>query len=147
MRAPAHCVLALQVYAQQIGDLLLRMPRPLLLLLKTNDCLRSVDMSLGQPVNTFVITARECTRALAELELERSKGPLGAASAWLNGQLDRAHVELLMWIMTGLSVWARVKGFLGGGQRAVVQLEQQQQQEAGVRQDVATLPAGLVAAQ
>ena len=27
-------------YATQIGDLLRRMPRPLLLLLKTNDCLR-----------------------------------------------------------------------------------------------------------
>jgi len=37
------------IYAKQIGDLLLRMPRPLLLLLKTNDCLRSVDLSLGGP--------------------------------------------------------------------------------------------------
>jgi hypothetical protein len=27
-------------YAREIGDLLRRMPRPLLLLLKTNDCLR-----------------------------------------------------------------------------------------------------------
>jgi aarF domain-containing kinase len=134
----------MQAYAQEIGDLLLRMPRPLLLLLKTNDCLRSVDMSLGQPVNTFVITARECTRALAELEIERSKGPLGAASAWLSGQLDRAHVELLMWIMTGLSVWARVKLFLGGGQRPVAHVEQEQKGVVG--RDASTLPAELVAA-
>ena len=37
---------------RQIGDLLLRVPRPLLLLLKTNDCLRSVDNALGSPLNT-----------------------------------------------------------------------------------------------
>lgn len=35
-------------FAVQICDLLLRMPRALLLLLKTNDCLRSVDYALGQ---------------------------------------------------------------------------------------------------
>lgn len=34
-------------YAREISDLLLRMPRALLLLLKTNDCLRSVDTCLG----------------------------------------------------------------------------------------------------
>ena len=45
-------------YMREISCLLLRMPRPMLLLLKTNDCLRSVDAALGQPVNTFVITAR-----------------------------------------------------------------------------------------
>ena len=57
-----------------INDLLLRMPRPLLLLLKTNDCLRSVDVALGQPVNTLVTTARACTRALAEQRQRQRPG-------------------------------------------------------------------------
>ena len=35
-------------FSRQISDLLWRMPRPLLLLLKTNDCLRTVDTCLGQ---------------------------------------------------------------------------------------------------
>ena len=35
-------------FSRQISDLLWRMPRPLLLLLKTNDCLRTVDACLGQ---------------------------------------------------------------------------------------------------
>ena len=35
-------------HAVEICDLLMRMPRGLLLLLKTNDCLRSVDHALGQ---------------------------------------------------------------------------------------------------
>lgn len=35
-------------YAQQISGLLQRMPREMLLLLKTNDCLRTIDTCLGQ---------------------------------------------------------------------------------------------------
>lgn len=35
-----------QQYMKEISTLLVRMPRPLLLLLKTNDCLRAVDYSL-----------------------------------------------------------------------------------------------------
>ncbi|KAF5843718.1 ABC1 family-domain-containing protein [Dunaliella salina] len=37
-------------HAVDITTMLTRVPRPLLLLLKTNDCLRSVDCCLGQPV-------------------------------------------------------------------------------------------------
>lgn len=51
-------------HAREIGSLLGRLPRELLLLLKTNDCLRSVDKELGAGYNTFVVTARECVRAL-----------------------------------------------------------------------------------
>lgn len=35
-------------FVKEINELLSRMPRDLLLLLKTNDCLRSVDLALGQ---------------------------------------------------------------------------------------------------
>ena len=35
-------------YAKAITNMLWRVPRPLLLLLKTNDCLRTVDACLGQ---------------------------------------------------------------------------------------------------
>ncbi len=69
-------------YHREIGDLLIRMPRPLLLLLKTNDCLRAVDRALGQPVNTFVITARECSRALAELEVAQHPGVISRVHVW-----------------------------------------------------------------
>ena len=37
-----------QQFAADAAKLLQRVPRALLLLLKTNDCLRSVDASLGQ---------------------------------------------------------------------------------------------------
>ena len=57
---------------KEISDLLLRIPRELLLLLKTNDCLRSVDLCLGETVNTFVITGRECTLAMARFDYDHS---------------------------------------------------------------------------
>jgi len=53
-------------FATEIGELLARIPRELLLLLKTNDCLRAVDAELRAGVNNYVIVARECSRALAE---------------------------------------------------------------------------------
>lgn len=37
-----------QQYAREAARMMQRMPRPLLLLMKTNDCLRSVDRELGQ---------------------------------------------------------------------------------------------------
>jgi len=52
--------------ASAIGELLAKIPRELLLLLKTNDNLRAVDAELGAGVSTYLITARECTKALAE---------------------------------------------------------------------------------
>lgn len=40
-----------QMFAAQITQLLFKVPRVLLLLLKTNDCLRSVDLALGEVIN------------------------------------------------------------------------------------------------
>ena len=37
-----------QQFAKEISSLLQRVPRALLLLLKTNDCLRAIDVALGQ---------------------------------------------------------------------------------------------------
>lgn len=97
------------IYARQIGDLLLRMPRPLLLLLKTNDCLRSVDLSLGAPVNTFVITAKTCSRALAELDGQQRQG----MGSWLSSRLEVLRVDVAMTVMQLLGFWASVQRALG----------------------------------
>jgi len=54
-------------HAGDINALLARLPRELLLLLKTNDCLRSLDRSLGvSPANSFVATAAAVKEALFE---------------------------------------------------------------------------------
>ncbi len=51
-------------YSDQITDILAKVPRPLILLLKTNDCLKAVDDMLGTPVNTSIIMARFVTKAI-----------------------------------------------------------------------------------
>lgn len=54
-------------HAGDINALLARLPRELLLLLKTNDCLRSLDRSLGvSPANSFLATAAAVKEALVE---------------------------------------------------------------------------------
>ena len=45
-------------YAGAIAVVLDKLPRPMLLLLKTNDCLRHADRKLGAGVNSYVITLR-----------------------------------------------------------------------------------------
>ena len=58
------CVCVLCVRDCAAATILRNVPRELLLLLKTNDCLRAVDHSLGAPINTYVVMARRTSRAL-----------------------------------------------------------------------------------
>jgi aarF domain-containing kinase len=63
-----------QQYLLEISSVLSRVPRETLLLLKTNDCLRSIDRSLSAPVNTFVLTGRYSVRAIQEHRLKEHPG-------------------------------------------------------------------------
>ena len=58
-------------YQDEIQDILCRLPREMLLLLKTNDCMRAVDAALGTPVNTFLTMAVDCVDAIAEEEMRQ----------------------------------------------------------------------------
>lgn len=54
-------------HAQEIADVLAGVPREVLMLLKTNDCLRSLYSRLGvHPADTFIVMARACTKTLNE---------------------------------------------------------------------------------
>lgn len=61
------------------------MPRALLLLLKANDCLRSIDAVLGRPLNTIAITARACSRASMEGDSAATRGQPGGTQAAHSG--------------------------------------------------------------
>ncbi|GMH41510.1 hypothetical protein BSKO_09420 [Bryopsis sp. KO-2023] len=98
-------------YAGEISELLLRIPRALLLLLKTNDCLRAIDRSLGQPINTFKVTARECTRALAEKRSNRLP-PLVSHAVYY---YDVINVEFRLVMLRLFTTWASVRGWLAQG--------------------------------
>ena len=136
------------VYVREIGDLLLRMPRPLLLLLKTNDCLRAVDAALGSPLSAVAMTARECTRALSEMRSAQRPG----LRSWLAGAADAAHVEAVVAAMGAMAWWAWLRRavFGGGGARGGGGGgEKQKQQQAAAEEPLPplqALPAEFVAA-
>jgi hypothetical protein len=65
-------------YMNQIQTILSKVPRPMILLLKTNDTLRHLDNSLGTPINSFVVMARYCTKGI---ERHRSQVRISVAVA------------------------------------------------------------------
>jgi hypothetical protein len=79
----------------QVSMLLRTVPRDLLLLLRTDDCLRSLEYRLGVPLNTVATTARACTRARWARPPERRLRLRGRVAA----ALDRAQVELRIRLM------------------------------------------------
>lgn len=109
-------------YRREITELLRDIPRPLLLLLKTNDCLRSLDFRLGRPLNTLSITARACSRALSEGR--RDAGSM-RGRAWALG--DRLLVEwrlallsFMTWYTRSASRWLRGWGRESSGAPAAL---------------------------
>ncbi len=88
-------------HAHEIGSLLGKVPQELLLLLKTNDCLRAVDKELGAGYNnTFVVTARECVKAINRHREEMHPGSLKSRLAsWR----DRLHLEMRLQAMHAYS--------------------------------------------
>ncbi|GJQ10648.1 hypothetical protein GpartN1_g2439.t1 [Galdieria partita] len=105
--------LRIQKYAvsavTDISHLLGHLPRPLLLLLKTNDCLRSVDRALGAPLNTFIITARYCAKAIEQAELRSAA--MGHVSERLLGHFrarrDRLAVEFRIFLFR-FYIWLNI---------------------------------------
>lgn len=83
-------------YAMEINDMLGRIPRPLLLLLKTADCLRAVDVELGTtPVNSFGITARACIGALSRQKRSAQPGLRGYAADIVDALCVEVRMTLL----------------------------------------------------
>ncbi|WPT16693.1 Putative ABC1 protein [Picochlorum sp. SENEW3] len=83
-------------HAQEIGSLLGKVPRELLLLLKTNDCLRAVDKELGAGYNTFVVTARECVKAINR---HREQMHHASFKSRVGSWRDRLHLEMRLQAM------------------------------------------------
>ena len=92
--------------SRDVALLLRSVPRDLLLLLKTDDCLRSLEFRLNAPLNTVAITARACTRARAELRSVQQRGWTAFAAA----AADRLGVETRILLMSLAVWWQRVRG-------------------------------------
>ncbi|KAL9256830.1 putative ABC1 protein [Drosera capensis] len=85
----------LQMYASQyfpqISELLRRLPRVILLMLKTNDCLRAVNKALlqGSALEPFIIIGKISSEALIEAKLSQKRSLLG----WLIVWFERIFLE------------------------------------------------------
>ncbi|KAF2018210.1 ABC1-domain-containing protein [Aaosphaeria arxii CBS 175.79] len=103
----------------QLVQLLGKVPRVILLILKTNDLTRSLDENLHTrqgPLRTFLILARYASRTVYEEQLENLKasGILGLRGFWQFlrawGRHFRIEVKL-----GGFELWLRVRAALGMG--------------------------------
>ncbi|XP_057429166.1 putative ABC1 protein At2g40090 isoform X2 [Lotus japonicus] len=89
----------LQMYASQyfneISELLRRLPRVILLMLKTNDCLRSVNNILGSSLETFFVIGKVSSEAVIEAKMAQSKSLV----TWFSVRLDKILMEIRLWGM------------------------------------------------
>ncbi|XP_047938456.1 putative ABC1 protein At2g40090 [Salvia hispanica] len=98
----------LQMYASQyfpqITELLGRLPRVILLMLKTNDCLRAVNRALmeGSSVETFLIVGRVSSEAVIESKFLHSKSILSRLHVWFEEFLSEARLfglQFAVWLL------------------------------------------------
>ena len=83
-----------QKYFKEIVGLLGRVDSRMLLLLKTNDCLRHLDKKLQNPVNTTKIVAS----VTADVLLEEEKNTQGSLQANWTWSLVQTRVYALYWL-------------------------------------------------
>lgn len=98
----------LQMYASQyfpqITELLGRLPRVILLMLKTNDCLRAVNRALmeGSSIETFLIVGRVSSEAVIESKLLQSKSVLSRLRVRFEKFLSEARLiglQIAVWFL------------------------------------------------
>ncbi|XP_011045017.1 PREDICTED: putative ABC1 protein At2g40090 isoform X1 [Populus euphratica] len=97
-----------QMYASQffpqISELLRRLPRVILLMLKTNDCLRSVNSCLlqGSSVETFFIIGKVSSEAVVEAKKLQRKSLLGRLDVLLEEILLEVRLlgmQIALWLL------------------------------------------------
>ncbi|GFP97640.1 putative abc1 protein at2g40090 [Phtheirospermum japonicum] len=91
-------------YFPQITELLRRLPRVILLMLKTNDCLRAVNRALieGSSLESFLIVGRVSSEAVIESRLLRSRSILSRIQVWFEEFLLEARLfgmQMALWLL------------------------------------------------
>ncbi|GMJ14466.1 ABC2 homolog 9 [Hibiscus trionum] len=98
----------LQMYASQyfpqISELLRRLPRVILLMLKTNDCLRAVNNSLlqGSSLETFFIIGKVSSEAVVEAKMTQMKSLFSRINIWFEEFLFEARLlalQIALWLL------------------------------------------------
>ncbi|XP_041071263.1 aarF domain-containing protein kinase 1 isoform X3 [Carcharodon carcharias] len=104
-------------YLPRINELLNKVPRQMLLLLKTNDLLRGIETSLQTRASAtyFINMSRCCVRALSRYERDKCKSWYGKLKISWAKTLDLWQInlyEVLLWIKASL-LGSWIAGILG----------------------------------
>ncbi|CAH1418871.1 unnamed protein product [Lactuca virosa] len=91
-------------YFSQVTELLHRLPRVILLMMKTNDCLRSVDNALLQrpSLESFLIIGRVSAEAVIEEKLSNAKSLFSFIGIWFEEISLEARfiiMQLALWVL------------------------------------------------
>ncbi|XP_028994831.1 aarF domain-containing protein kinase 1 isoform X3 [Betta splendens] len=99
------------LYLPQISDLLNRVPRQMLLLLKTNDLLRGIETTLQTRASSssFINVSRCCVRAVARHKRSKARSRRRRLQITLDESLSLCRLsvyELLLWVKSStLGLW------------------------------------------
>jgi aarF domain-containing kinase len=86
-------------YADEVQAVLRTIPRELLLVLKTHDCLRTVEAALGRPTNTVPVLARVCARAVRREDARLQNIDPNSWTAWLHAAYDLLQLEAALGVL------------------------------------------------
>ncbi|KAJ0979617.1 hypothetical protein J5N97_015091 [Dioscorea zingiberensis] len=91
-------------YFPQISELLRRLPRVILLMLKTNDCIRAINYSLvqGSSPDTFLIIGRVSSKVVVETKRNLQKSYLSCLIIWFEDMLLEGRLlcmQIALWIL------------------------------------------------
>ncbi|KAL4575022.1 hypothetical protein LXL04_021862 [Taraxacum kok-saghyz] len=91
-------------YFSQVTELLQRLPRVILLMMKTNDCLRSVNNALLQrpSLESFLIIGKVSSKAVIEEKLSHAKSLFSLISIWfeeISLKIRFFIMQLALWVL------------------------------------------------
>ena len=78
----------------------------MLLLLKTNDCLRHIDAALGVPINTAIVIGNTTAEVILKEELRLTRGISGVLTALWRYLRMMARVSGLQVLSKYLKTWS-----------------------------------------
>eukprot|EP00794_Sanderia_malayensis_P020360 gene20360-22368_t len=86
-------------YMPEITDVLNRIPRQMILLLKTNDLLRGIDSKLSTP-KSLVTLSRCCIKAVMDYDLQNCDSIFGKVKIHFQANLDQFKITLYQLSLT-----------------------------------------------
>jgi len=100
----------MQTRSDEILQVLKRLPKEILFMLRSTVLVRALNMELGSPVNRFTVFGRQAARALRQHQTSDGDGFVSRWSSWLGFEWTMGLEDAKYWLG---SVWLKVLKLLG----------------------------------